>query len=281
MTSARARSARGGTRTARARSARPSVAWSSTGSAATLYAPRRGSARRREPVRLADVGAVDGLEHAAATAAAAPGSARAQRGGRERTGRRTAAGSRSPASRLKIRPGRRRTTRISGRGASITSSGRSACGLVARVERARDAVARPRLVDRAVLRPRRVDADRRRVHERGDARRRGGLEHAAAAVDVDRARARSRRGWAGSATRGGRPRRRPRRVGAQVVAGDVGARPLASAGRPRPAAGGRCPTISLTPASRPSADTTLVPTLPVAPVTTIRMTTALPGMPRG
>ena len=44
----------------------------------------------------------------------------------------------------------------------------------------------PRLVDGAVLRARRVGADGRCVHERLDARPRGGLEDAAAAVDVHR-----------------------------------------------------------------------------------------------
>ena len=41
------------------------------------------------------------------------------------------------------------------------------------------------------------------------------------------------------------------------------------------------PTICLTRASRPSASSTLVPTLPVAPVTTIRMTKPFPTRATG
>ena len=118
-----------------------------------------------------------------------------------------------PASRLKISPGRRRTTR--NRGFAALDGVERALGLrlVARVEQRVDAFARPRLVDRSILRAGRVHADRRGVHERLHAGPRRGLEHAPRPLDVHARATHRRRGSAGSATRGGSPRRRRRNAG--------------------------------------------------------------------
>ena len=175
------------------------------------------------------------------------------------------------APRLKISPGRRRTTRIAGCSASKRVEHPLDLGLVARVEQALDAAGRPALVDAAVLGAR---ASTRRPTTRARPStprpRAAAVEDAAAAVDVDRAQL-------GVVARGlDQPRQVHDRVGArerrgEVVAGDVGGARSAPAGRRTPPAGARSATTSSTSGSAHSAATTLVPTLPVAPVTATRI----------
>ena len=128
-----------------------------------------------------------------------------------------------------------------------------------------------------VLRAGRVCADRGGVHEAGHAALRRRREHARTAVDVAPASS-PRRGRAGSARRDARPRR-PRRTRLEVVSRYVRFDPGGLRERP-PACGARRPTTDCTARSPASERSTLVPTLPEAPVTTMRMSPPTPGWVR-
>ena len=128
LRSAAARRAPAGSGKLRAPKSSQSSSTPISGSAAMLKAPRD-VAHDRLPVGLADVARVDRLEaqprhprHQRDQPLAGPGS----RAGRDR---RRGGGSRSPASALKIRPGRRRTTRTSGSRRSKASSSVSTAAL--------------------------------------------------------------------------------------------------------------------------------------------------------
>ena len=227
-----------GTRTARARDPRERrriehrLGGDVVGAARVLArAPRAGRPRRRR--RRARTAAPAGR------AAAAPGAGRAAAAAAGSSGPANSRRISGPASRLKISPGRRRTTRSVRVRAPRPRRARARpppCGA------SRTSVAMPsRGHDSSTARsfgPGRVDADRRRVHERRHARLGGRLEHAPRAVRRSRARARrsSRLGWISHAR--WITASAPANSGPQVVARDVGRDPARARRCPRRQAAG-------------------------------------------
>ena len=178
------------------------------------------------------------------------------------------------ASPLKISPGRRRRPRR-WRGPPRTRRGPTRPRPCAASRTTRRSPRGVRLVDRHVLGPRRVGADRRGVDEPRHLRNGRGLEHPAAALDVDRS------GLLLVARGLDQPGEVDDSVGAlqqghQGCAGDVGALPIRPS-RGRMGTRRAIPSTDPTSGSSTRALTTLVPTLPVAPVTTMRTLTVYPN----
>ena len=188
-----------------------------------------------------------------------------------------------PAARWKISPGRIRTTRSAGWSRSTPSSSASTSALCSAVRRAGHTGGRPPLTDRVVLRAGRVGADRRGVHQGRHTGPDHRVDHRPAAVDVGPAQhplvvaGLDLPGQVHHRVRTGEdPRRAARpRPGAPMSQECHSTR---SYGSPASGPGNRRATpASSTPRSRRSRRSSAVPTLPLAPTTTIRMPDPVPA----